>query len=152
MNTLPFDMVVLVAKFVYGEDKVVVRKGGYVSFRILKIDPCIFKIPTFSVDFYDDGKLSSKTVVFDDTVVTNTMIGWTDCNAPIKTADRRSKKYIMSMIPDRRAKLENAFRYSFGYIDVWYYKDGGSYQRDSHTIYSIKESEQMQIYTNPVKM
>ena len=83
LRSLPSDMVIVIAQFVYGEKKVVVRKDGHVSFRILKIEPCLSKIRKFSVylsfDSHDSiSRVSSKTVFLGNKMVHNQDIGWSD--------------------------------------------------------------------------
>jgi len=86
MNTLellPNDMVIIIAKYVYGDDKVVVRRDGHVSFRILKIDPCLFKIPKFSIYLSFGSRkgpahMNTKSVFLGKKTVHHHEIGWND--------------------------------------------------------------------------
>jgi hypothetical protein len=76
-------ILILIAKYVYGDDKVVVRKDGHISFRILNIDPSISKIRKFSY-YLSTGRrsgldyVSVKSIFLGKSVVKNSDPGWRD--------------------------------------------------------------------------
>jgi hypothetical protein len=83
IELLPRDMIIIIAKYVYGDDKVVVRKDGHVSFRILKIEPCLSKIRKFSVYLFFDtingtSHVKNKTIFLGKKTVRDSEIGWDD--------------------------------------------------------------------------
>ena len=83
IEILPKDMIILIAKFVYGDKKVVVRKDGHVSFRILETFPSLSKIRQFSVYLSFDScngsaHVNTKSVFLGKQIVQKNEIGWED--------------------------------------------------------------------------
>lgn len=83
LATLPKDTVILIAQFVYGDDKIKIRKDGSVSFRILNIPPCMYRIPKFTVYVKIDNRsgissVNSKTLFLGKKTIKCGDEGWLD--------------------------------------------------------------------------
>ena len=83
LATLPKDTVILIAQFVYGDDKIKIRKDGSVSFRILNIAPCMYRIPKFTVYVKIDNRsgistVNSKTMFLGKKLIKCDDEGWLD--------------------------------------------------------------------------
>lgn len=91
-------MIILIAKFVYGDKKVVVRKDGHVSFRILEIFPSLSKIRQFSVYLSFDScngaaHVNTKSAFLGKQIVQKNEIGWEDATYHTRFSSEDEPKY-----------------------------------------------------------
>lgn len=110
ISCLPKDVIVLIAKFVYGDERVVVRKDGYVSFRILDLATVSFyTIPTFDVFIKTDNRtglssIHSKILKFRQFKIESTDKGWEDMDTRDPYSDYcphyRKKQYTIRITYD----------------------------------------------------
>jgi hypothetical protein len=114
IKILPKDMIIIIAKFVYGDKKVVVRKDGHVSFRILETVPSLSKIRQFSVYLSFDSRdgiahVNTKSAFLGKKIIQKNEIGWedatyhTNCSFEDEPKYRR-KEYVITIRRDLTSK------------------------------------------------
>lgn len=117
LATLPRDIIIIIAQFVYGDENVKMRKNGTVSFRILNIAPCMYLIPKFTVYIRQDARtgvssVDSKIVVLGNKTTNNRDEGWYDnpwATVTGEPVEYRRKEYSMKITNGKCEFIANLF-------------------------------------------